>query len=132
MDEKKNELEKSTAPEVIEKVPEEFRHIVRQSLSEFRMSIGPPESPIAKHITGEHITKQQENEAKAMDYENKDRARKHWLTVLIALALVALAVVVLFLFRDDTQTIREILVPVITGLAGAIGGYGYGKLKRVE
>ena len=103
---------------------------MRQTMSEFRMSVGPPESPFAKHVTGEHITQQQENEAKAMDYENKDRARNHRLVIIIVVALVALAVLVLVLFRDDAQTIREILVPVLTGLVGAIGGYGYGKSKR--
>jgi len=113
--------------EITEELPTEMRHMMR--LMSVTMRSGPAESPIAKHITSEHITKNQELDEKAMAYEDKDRTRKFWLTIIFAIVSVVVLGLVLFLFRDDS----EILIPIITLLVGGgggfSGGYGYGYIK---
>jgi len=55
-------------------------------------------------------------------------------TLVLALAVIfvlgTLAGLVLFFFKDQPDIVLQILVPAMTFIAGAGGGYSFGKSKR--
>jgi hypothetical membrane protein len=50
----------------------------------------------------------------------------------LVLVIVGLIVTILVLFRNKPEMVEKILYAVGGLLAGAVGGYGYGKSKRSE
>jgi len=70
-----------------------------------------------------------EHVSKKIDYSETDKIRKFWFAIAIVIALTILAGIILVLFRDDAETVQRILIPIITALGGAIGGYGIGKSR---
>jgi len=124
---KQGDIEEN-ASEAMEEMPKEVRRTM-QAMS-IMMRSGPAESPIAKKITEEHITKHLELEEKGLELAYKDKANNRWLVIAVVVCLTVLAGFVLFLFHDDADVVLRIFLPIITGLVGVGGGYGFGKSKR--
>jgi len=98
----------------------------------FMMKSGPPENPIDKHITSEHITQNLKLDEKAMDHNNDERKRKFWLTIILAIISVVVLAFVVVMFRDEPEILIPILTLMFGGGLGFGGGYGFGKSKRAE
>jgi len=105
----------------MENMPPEVRHMMRAM--SVTMRSGPPESPIAKHITPDHIMKTIEN-------EGKNDSRKFWLTVIFVIASLLTLGFVILMFRNAPEVLIPILTLLFGGGLGFGGGYGIGKSKR--
>jgi len=140
---KVNVPNEATVPDQLDglpnEMPAEVRSVFRQSMSFMGMMTGSRESSIVKKITEEHIDKMLDNDKAEMEFEDKEKERNHkdkaqnrLLIMMIVVIMAVLAAFVLFFYRDDADTVLKIIVPVITFLTGAVGGYfgGYGKAKR--
>ena len=123
--------EASAASELPEEIPQEVRHVMRQSLTMMGMT-GPAESSVAKKITEEHITKMLALEEKGMETQYKENNSNRVFIIVIAVLLIGLVVTILVLFRDKPDMVEKILYAVGGLVAGFGGGYGYGKSKRGE
>lgn len=114
--------------EVLKNVPEEDREDVIRS---FEM-IGSysPESTLLKKITSEHITTYLKSSEENMRLGYTER--KSHRTFVFFLVAVALAVftVWIFLLKDNPNLLSNLITCVVSLLAGAFGGYGFGKQKR--
>jgi len=123
--------EEDTKTEFLDGIPKEVRRVI-QSTTSFMGMTGSRESSIEKKITPEHIDKMLDNERIGMQLQAKDEKNHRYFLFGIVLVLAVLAVFVLILFRSQPEMISQIVIPMITGIVGAAGGYGYGKSKRGE
>lgn len=103
---------------------EEFRAFMMQS--------GFPGMEISNKITPEHINQMLATEDKKVDIALKDRHEdrifKFAITFIAVIAIGVLCVV----FKDNIESLQKIIIPILSFLAGVVGGYGYGKTKRDE
>ncbi|MDR2687641.1 MAG: hypothetical protein LBB75_07800, partial [Oscillospiraceae bacterium] len=132
--------ESAVSNELPEEIPKEFKRVVQQSFSMMGIT-GPQESSLTKKMNEQHITQMLDNEKIGMELEAKDRERiqafedkekkrSHWLTILIVFVLASLAAIVLILYKDQPDMVQKIIIPALTFIAGAGSGYGLGKAKR--
>ena len=120
--------------EILEGVPEEHKKTIQKLIiSSIQMrGMISSENEVAKKITEEHIT--QYLEGTKLEMENSYEEKKHkkilvFLTIFLTMAFI----VVIILLLKDIPDIMEKIIYTIGGLAaGAIGGYGFGKLKNDE
>ena len=91
-----------------------------------------PEAQIMKKVTPEHITTMLQTQENAMQNTFKENREKR-ISGLIAGALLAGFLIFVIVFLKDNPTLMEKIIIAAGGLvAGAAGGYGYGKTKRDE
>ena len=120
--------------EILEGVPEEHKKTIQKLIiSSIQMrGMISSENEVAKKITEEHIT--QYLEGSKLEMENSYEEKKHkkilvFLTIFLTMAFI----VVIILLLKDIPDIMEKIIYTIGGLvAGAIGGYGFGKFKNDE
>ena len=120
--------------EILEGVPEEHKKTIQKLIiSSIQMrGMISSENEVAKKITEEHIT--QYLEGTKLEMENSYEEKKHkkilvFLTIFLTMAFI----VVIILLLKDIPDIMEKIIYTIGGLvAGAIGGYGFGKFKNDE
>ena len=90
-------------------------------------------------MNAEHVTQKLEIDRQTEDHRFQKAKLEHnkniidrlfsFLAVLVVAGLIA---TILVLFRDNPEMVEKILVAVGGLIAGAIGGYGFGKSKRSE
>ena len=90
------------------------------------------ENEIAKKINGEHIASYLDGMQENMRNRYKEkREQKIFNAVMVAVVLIFFTVIIVLL--KDTPDVLEKIVWSVSGLvAGAIGGYGAGRLKSNE
>jgi len=141
-----NELTEYDEPAAVpnalpEEIPTEVKRVVQQQFSMMMGMTGTQEPSVAKKINEQHIDKMLDNDKLAMEheardreqsrlFEDKERIRKFWLTIIIAFISLFVFGFVVVLFKDN----KDILIPVLTLLFGSGlgfgGGYGIGKSKK--
>lgn len=142
-EEERNELSQSPAEElppeveqIIGDMPEEHRAQVRQmfSVHTAMMTRTSPQAEMMKKISPETLDKMIENEARETAMEYRDRNSARWATIIMLVIGAAFLIAVVYFLREDPEILKEIVVPFVTLIAGALGGYGFGysKGKRTE
>ena len=114
----------------IDNLPKETKQFVKMAVQEFGMmgiSHFSQENEVAKKINESHITNYLEGAREQMQNEYKERHEKKIFTVvLVFLALVAF-IVIIILLKDKPEILEKIIYSVAGFVAGAFGGYGFGR-----
>ena len=121
-----DELEKQ-----MKALPQEQQTMIRAMMTSVQLTNqSNPESNLAKQWRPEHIQTYLDGARESMQNEYKDKQHKRWFSlafVLIAAAVVAFVILVL---KDQPDVMEKILYAAGGVIAGALGGYGYGKSKQ--
>ena len=109
-------------------VKEKIRETVSVSFSAMGMMSGRKMTPFDGVMTKEHCTQFIESMDKSdeREYLDKKSARKYTFFTIIVGLIFLLALVFVLLKYNSAELIQTIIVPIITLLCGAIGGYGIG------
>lgn len=115
----------------IENLPTDAKKLVKKLVvQEFgMMGIGhiSQENEIAKKINEEHIANYLDGAKEQMQNDYKERhERKIYTVTLVFLALLFFIAIILIL-KDNPDVLEKIIYSVAGLMAGAFGGYGFGK-----
>ena len=112
-------------------LPEEEKHL---AVSFMRMSMESvsPQLELSRKMTSEHITEFLQGQREASNNGFKERRETRiWVGIILLLVMIFIISLIIIL-KNDPNTMKEILAAIIGLVAGAIGGYGYGKQKTDE
>ena len=118
----------------IDEIPEDVkkqvkRLVVQQSFRMMGIERISQENEISKKINAEHITNFLDSAKEQMQNDYKERhERKIFITVLMFLAL-AFFITIIVLLKSDKEILEKIIYSVASLVAGAFGGYGFGRHK---
>lgn len=76
-------------------------------------------------LSEDNINKLIENDDKHDERKFKDK-REIRITAIIIIAIIMF---IIFIFKDNIELLKDILIPIILSFFTAIGGYGYGYKK---
>lgn len=123
--------------EVLDGIPEEHRNQIKKmmiessSLSSIQMrGMITPENPIAKKITEEHITQYLNGAEKEMENSYAEKKHNKIFAFLITLLSMGFLIVIIFLLKDMPEIMEKVLYAIGGVVAGAFGGYGFGKHQK--
>lgn len=121
----------SDSAELFDDLPEEVQKTVRKRIMSFQMSgmMPGPEMHIAQKITEEHITQFLEASREESRNEYTDRKNKRVFQLLSFILVVAFVIVIIVLLKNKPEILEKVLYAGGGIVAGAFGGYGYGKSK---
>lgn len=116
---------------ILEGLPENTKKRVEKLVvQEFgMMGIGrlSQENEIAKKINEEHITNYLNGAKEQMHNDFKERhERKIFTVILVGLALIFILLVIILL-KENTDVLEKIIYSITGLVAGAFGGYGFGR-----
>ena len=100
-----------------------------EMLAAIMMQSGLPRMDTSDKVTSAHIDKMLDNEMKQSELQSKNNHENRWLTFGIVVMAIVFLVAMAVIFRDDVASMKEIITPVLSFLAGAGGGYGFGCWK---
>ena len=120
----------AAAPDPLDGLPKEVSSMIRYSMT--LMNANMREPSLADKFTPEHIDKALDIQKEGMQIEHKDNNTNRLFMLAVILVIAAIIVTILVLFRDKPEMAEKILYAAGGLIAGAIGGYGYGKSKRGE
>ena len=89
-----------------------------------------PESSVSKKMTSEHITQFMKDSGDNMRLTHKADSRKQWMIFGSVFLLLVFFVFVIIEFKANPDFIEKLLYSVGGLIAGALGGFGYGKSKK--
>lgn len=128
--EEEPENKELTIPEeVLEKIPPEARGEIKRMFSMVSAGyVGPAPSPIARKLTGEHITKIIDNVEREdqRHFNNTKDERKMSLIIFFGILIPITGLIVFFALLEKV----EILIPLISAIVAFGGGYGFGKSRK--
>lgn len=109
---------------------QQMKLMVQQTFGMMGISQISQENEIAKKIGPEHITEYLAGARENMQNTFKERHEsKIFTALLVALALVFF-VVIIILLRENSDLLEKIIYSVGGLIAGAFGGYGFGRHKK--
>ena len=118
--------------EVLDSVPE-----LDQAAVQFFLLMQGQSKSLVDRMNPEHVTQALENEKQAelhqfqiAELEHRDNNNNRLFLLALVLVVTGIIVTILVLFRSNPEMVEKILVAVGGLIAGAIGGYGFGKSKR--
>lgn len=76
-------------------------------------------------LSEDNINKLIENDDKHDERKFRDK-REIRITAIIIIAII---IFIIFMFKDNIELLKDILIPIILSFFTAIGGYGYGYKK---
>jgi len=122
--------------ELLDSLPEVDRTAVN-SLLLLMMQGTRESSALVERMNPEHVTQALENERQAelhqfqkAELEHKGNNSNRLFMFAVVLVVMGLIVTILVLFRNQPEMVEKILVATGGLIAGALGGYGFGKSKR--
>lgn len=131
------ELSSDTLPEgvlndILENVPEEHRKQVEKTIiaSTFQMKgMISPEVTVMNKITEEHITEYLQGARQEMENSFEERKENRLYTFITLLVGMVFLIIIILLLKDKPDFMEKIIYSLVSLVAGAIGGYGYGRTK---
>ena len=126
-----SELVPNEIDEVLDKVPEEQRSLIREQLSIF-MSQQEPESAISRKMTPEHISTYIKDSGEDMRLRHGGKKQTRRCIFIIAVLTIILLGFIVYNFTDKPDVIEKIFFAVGGLIAGLIGGFGIGKSRADE
>lgn len=85
---------------------------------------------ISNKITPEHINQMLATDAKKVDLASKDRHEDRIFKYAIIITAIVAVIILCVIFRDNVEPLQKIIIPILSFVAGAAGGYGVGKSKN--
>lgn len=118
--------------EILESVPEEQKGtILKMMISSVQMkSMSSSENTISKKITEEHITQFLDVSKADMENSYAEKKQKKIFVFASLFLVMVFFVIIIILLKDIPDVMEKIIYSVVGLVAGAIGGYGYGKIKK--
>lgn len=106
-------------------------HSVQEIFAAFGQFGGSSRSRLLEKVTGEHITEMLSIQRESLKHDREDQTedRKHSRVILFTVALFVLILVGMLLYSGNPQLTERVLTALISLIAGAVGGYGYGKSR---
>ncbi len=117
---------------IISELPEEKREIVERFMYQsFQMRATiTPESEVSKKITSDHITKYIDASEKEMELSYKDKEKTRKFNIIVIIGCFVFFTLLIFMLKSSPNILERIVTSVVSLIAGALGGYGYGTSKR--
>lgn len=117
--------------EVLDGVPEEERKVIeKRMVSMFQMGGSfSPESAISKKITEEHITQYLDGAREDMRNSYSEKKQGKIFLFLSLLLSMVFFIAVIVILKDQPDIMEKIIYTLGGLIAGAFGGYGFGKKK---
>lgn len=122
-------LDEPELEQVLKNAPPQDREVIeRLIVSSFQMrEISSPETAVMKKITSEHITKYLEGAETDMKNSYKEKFQKKIFAFLTIVVAMIFFVIVILLLKDKPEIMEKIIYTLGGVIAGAFGGYGFGK-----
>lgn len=118
--------EEAEAIDMLEGLPTQEKKIVSREMIRM-MGVMKQENPIVKKITPEHIDKFLDGSKLELQESYKERhERKIFQFLIFTVALIFIGVLA-WMLKDKEDLLEKILYTLGGLVAGAFGGYGYGK-----
>lgn len=127
------ELQESELEEVLESVPPEHRKMIEKMIisSSVQMrSIVSPETDVMKKLTPEHISKYLDGAELEMKNSYTEKFHKKVFSILSMTIIMIFLIVIIILLKDNPDIMEKVIYAVGGVIAGAFGGYGFGKNKN--
>lgn len=120
--------------ETLEGVPEEKRKVIEQlMISSVQMSGRfSPENAISKKITEEHISQYLEGAREDMQKSYDEKKQKKIFMFFMLLLTMVFFVVVILILKDKPEIMEKVIYTLGGLVAGAFGGYGFGKRRNED
>ena len=118
--------------QALESVPPQERKVIeRMMVSSFQMrGLSSPETAVMKKITEEHITKYLEGAEIEMKNSYTEKFHKKVFTFLTIVVAMIFFVIIILLLEDKPEIMEKIIYTLGGVIAGAFGGYGFGKKQN--
>lgn len=120
----------------IENLPTDAKQLVEKMVvREFGMmgvSHISQENEVAKKINEAHITNYLDGAREQMQNDYKERHEKKIYTIVLVLLALAFFITIIVLLKDNPDILEKIIYSVAGLIAGAFGGYGFGKHKSQD
>lgn len=115
-------------------IPEEDQPEVKKMIAmSLRMgAAASPQVEIMKKVTAEHITQMLSSQEAESQRQYAEKRAKKWFYLAWLMIVCLFIVIVIWLLREHTDTLEKVLYAAGGLIAGAVGGYGYGKSARSE
>ncbi len=120
--------------EALEDMPPDVRkHVEKFMISSVQMGgVYRPENTISKKITEQHISQFLEDSRVQMKEDYKEKRESKIFSGIVLILILVFIIVVILLLKDNPEVMEKVLYSLVGLLAGALGGYGYGKTKKDE
>lgn len=118
--------------DILEDVPEEHRKKVEKMIiaSSVQMrGMISPEATVMNKITGEHITEYLQGARQEMENTFDERKQNRIFTFLTLIFAMIFFIIIILLLKDKPDFMEKIIYSFVSLVAGAIGGYGFGKSR---
>jgi len=118
--------------DVIENIPPEHRKQVKQMMiSAVQMrGMANPESAVSKKITEAHISEYLAGSREDMQRGYQEKRDRKIFNFFITVLGIAFIIAIIILLKDNPEMLEKILYASGGIVAGAFGGYGYGKTRE--
>lgn len=128
-----DELEESELEDVLESVPPEHRKVIERIMISSSMqmrSIASPEANVMKKLTSEHISKYLDGAELEMKNSYTEKFHKKIFSLLSMTIAMVFFIAIIILLKDSPVVMEKIIYTVAGVVAGAFGGYGFGKKRN--
>lgn len=112
--------------EIINNLPENERESIKKSLTMSFSQVSGPFNPMVEKMTPEHITLTLQNAEKESEREFKLISKQKMYDFLLVIGALLFVFTLCYLFRNNVNSIKDILIPIAT----FVGGYGFGKNRK--
>lgn len=96
------------------------------------MGVARQENPIVKKITPEHIDKYLDGTKLELQESYKEKHERKIFNLLILIVALVFIIVLTWMLKDNEAILEKILYTLGGLVAGAFGGYGYGKKSNED
>lgn len=130
----KNEDDRDPFEAMLDEIPQESRGEVKKMIG-LSMQMGgviSPQTELMKKMTSEHVTAFLEGQREANNNQFKESRESKILAASLAFMVMIFIIVLIVLLRDKPDILEKILYTSGGLIAGAAGGYGFGKTKKDE
>ena len=117
---------------MLDGLPEDEKPVMRKMIAAtLRVSNTiSPQTELMRKVSSENISELLQLQKQENELIYKD-SRNNRIVSIVAVSIVAIfAIVIIILLKDQPELLKEILIPLISLIVGAVGGYGFGKSRR--
>lgn len=125
-------LPENVLDDILEDVPEEHRKKVEKMIISSSVQMRgmiSPEANVMNKITGDHITEYLQGARQEMENSYKEHTQNRIFTFVTLIMSMIFFIVIIIMLKDIPDFMEKIIYSLVSLVAGAIGGYGYGKSK---
>lgn len=129
--EEENDIEK-VVDHMMEGVPEEDKHDFKKMVA-MSMQMGMVSSPgaeLMKKMTPENVSEFIRAEERSDERKLKKDSYAMILKAFFALLAAIFVLIIIYMLKGQPDLLEKVIPPLITLVAGALGGYGVGKSQR--